>query len=63
MAISNKLSMEFLFIYTNYVNYFEHLLTDYKNAAIFMPNTWKIKDKRKRTLRNAGLYGNSIIGS
>lgn len=50
-----------MLIYKNYIKYFEHLLTDYKTIAIFMSKQWKIKGKRKRTLRKAGLYGNYVI--
>lgn len=45
----------------NYIKYFEHLLIGYKNIAIFMSKKWKIKGKRKRTLRKAGLYGNYVM--
>lgn len=52
-----------MLIYKNYMKYFEHLLLDYKNIAIFMSNKWKIKGKRKRTSRKAGLYGNYVMDS
>lgn len=52
-----------MLIYKNSIKYFEHLLTDYKNVAIFLSNKWKIKREKEENLRNTSLCGNYGINS